>query len=339
TLKFDVQYSEEENIPKTTKWLMCAGKKNNKDSWESIATIIPEKQNEEIFNGKFYSYLSLRNSSELPVILHSNGWELTPNRRSLKSNSEKNINILNNISELHVRLFERLTKIEHPRNENYQMISQLWPIPETESDTFKIKEYGKKVLERLCEKNSEIFWSPYGDGKYVNLINSIFINDDTPKNIVEFLNKHNYSTVKIKPEHLNEFKEKNGYQQASPQFIRDILKNDESILDSTDLTLSERFSLLKYILEDNNYCDLENISLVPLFGNKFGKFATESNYSMATLEQLKLFPKVGLEYFIPIDLLEAHDLYTIFVKNEFLKATNIQFFGELTIRRFLQQEF
>ncbi|CAG8537929.1 7365_t:CDS:2, partial [Racocetra fulgida] len=335
-LKFDVQYSEE-NIPKTTKWLMCAGKKDNKDAWSAIATIIPEKQNEEIFNGKFYSYLSLLNSSELPVILHSNDWELTPNKRNLKPNSEKNINILNNISELHVRLFERLTKIEHPRNNNYQMISQLWPIPEIESD-MKIKEYGKKVLERLCEKNSEIFWTPYGDGKYVSLINSIFINDDTPKNIVEFLNKHNYSTVKIKPEHLNEFKEKNGYQQVSPQFIRDILKNDESILDTSDLTLSERFSLLRYILEDKNYGDLENISLVPLFDNKFGNFATEKNYSIATLEQLKLFPKVGLEYFIPVDLLKAHDLHTIFTKNEFLKATNIQYFGEPTIRRFLQQE-
>ncbi|CAG8556133.1 9278_t:CDS:2 [Cetraspora pellucida] len=334
-LKFDVQYIQysSTNISKTTKWLMCAEKKDNKHLWNAIATIIPEKQTEEIFNGKFYSYLSLLNSSELPVIFHSNGWELSLNKRSLALDSEKNTNILNNISELHVNLLEELTKIEHQKNDNYQIISQLWPIPEIENDTFKIKEYGKKVLERLCEKNSEIFWSPCGDGKYVSLKNSIFINDETPENIVDFLNRNNYSTVKIKPDHLNEFKEKSGYQQVSPQFVRDILKNNESILDS-----SERFSLLKYILEDKNYGDLENIALVPLFGNKFGSFATEKNYIIATLEQQKLFPKVGLEYFIPVDLLKTSDLYEIFSKNEFLKATNIQFFGEPTIRRFLQQE-
>ncbi|CAG8692043.1 30299_t:CDS:2 [Gigaspora margarita] len=354
-LQLDVQYNEpgnqydEKNIPKTAKWLICAGENDSKNLWSAIATIIPEKQ-DEVFEGKFYSYLSLSNSSKLPIILHSNGWELSSNRRNLAENNEDNINILNNISHLHVELFEEFVKIGQQKNENYQIISQLWPIPEVENDIFKLKEYGQKVLENLCRKNSEIFWSPYDDGKYVSLTNSVFINDETPENIVNFLNKHNHPTVKIRPEYLNEFKEKSGYRQVNPQLIRDILKNDESILDDSDLTnarstkndndlhISERFSLLEYILEDKNYHDLETISLVPLFDNKFGKFATEKNYIIATLEELKLFPKAGSEYFIPIDILELYNLVPIFCKQEFSKATNIQYFGEPTIRRFLQQE-
>ncbi|CAG8641853.1 19318_t:CDS:2, partial [Dentiscutata erythropus] len=358
-LKLDVQYNEfvdsysENSISKTVKWLICAAEKDNKNLWNAIAAIIPEKQNEtifkrifnsyrnkKIFNGKFYSYLSLSSFSELPVILHSNGWELSSDRRSLAQNNENNTNILNNISQLHVKLFEEFAKIGQQENENYQIISQFWPIPKIENDTFKIKEYGQKVLEYLCKKNSEIFWSPYNNGKYVSLKNSVFINDETPENILNFLNEHDHPTVKIKPEHQNEFKEKNGYRQVNPQLVRKILKNDESILDDSDLSLPEQFSLLRYILEDKNYKDLEKISLVPLFKNKFGKFATEKNYNIATLEELNLFPKAGLEYFIPDDLLhvKSYDLHTIFYKDEFLKATNIQKFDESTIRRFLQQE-
>ncbi|CAG8458307.1 12515_t:CDS:2 [Dentiscutata heterogama] len=363
-LKLEVQYNEfakqtsEKSTSKTVKWLICATEKDDKNLWSAIAGIISKEQDKEIFNGKFYSYLSLSDSSELPVVLHSNGWELSSNRRSLAQNNENNTKILNNISQLHVKFFEEIANIgqqekqEKQENETYQIISQFWPIPEIENDTFKIKEYGQKVVEYLCRKNSEVFWSPYNGGKYVNLKNSVFINDETPEKIVEFLNEHDHPTIKIKPEHLNEFKEKKGYRQVNPQLVRKILKDDESILDETGISLLKRFSLkhiledknhkrvslLKYILEDENYNDLEKLSLVPLFKNKFGKFATEKNYTIATLEELNLFPKAGLEYFIPDGLLSSYSLQTIFYKNEFLKATNIQKFDESTIRRFLQQE-
>ncbi|CAG8475363.1 10295_t:CDS:2 [Dentiscutata erythropus] len=343
-LKLDVQYNEfdnhsgEKSTSKTAKWIICSGEKDNKNFWSAIAAIVPEEQNREIFIGKFYSYLSLLNSSELPVILHSNGWDLLPNRRNLSKNSVNNMNILKNISQLHVKLFEEFVETEKQKNGCCQIISQFWPIPKTENDTFKLKEYGQMVLEHLCKKNPEIFWSPYSDGKYVSLTNSIFINDQTPQNIVDFLNQYDQPTVKIESGHLNEFKEKNGFRQVNPQLIRNILKDNEYILDDPDLTLSEKFSLLKYILEDKNYIDLEKISLVPLFKNNFGKFGTEKNYNLATLEELNLFPQAGLEYFIPVDLLKSHDLLSIFSAEEFRKATNIHIFDEPTIRRFLHQE-
>ncbi|CAG8449298.1 15689_t:CDS:2 [Dentiscutata heterogama] len=341
-LKLDVQYNEFDNQcgKKSTskKWVICSGEKDNKNFWSAIAAIFPEEQNREIFNGKFYSNLSLLNSSELPVILHSNGWDLSPNRRNLVKNSVNNTNILKSISQLHVKLFEEFAEIEQQKNDCYQIISQFWPIPKTENDTFKLKEYGHMVLEHLCRKNPKVFWSPHSDGKYVSLTDSVFINDQTPQNIVDFLNQHGHPTVRIEPEHLNKFKEKNGYRQVNPQLIRNILKDNEYILDDSDLTVSERFSLLKYILEDKNYKDLEKISLVPLFNNKFGKFATEKNYNLATLEELNLFPKAGLEYFIPVDLLKSYNLFSIFSNEEFRKTTNIQNFDEPTIRRFLHQE-
>ncbi|CAG8819231.1 21176_t:CDS:1, partial [Dentiscutata erythropus] len=141
-------------------------------------------------------------------------------------------------------------------------------------------------------------------------------------------------TVLMEDKHLEELEDLKP-QKADPQFIRSILKNEEFVSNIREEYL---FVLLKYILEDKKYNDLETIPLVPLFNNKFGKFDKSKTYYIASKEQFKLFPNAGPRYFIPIELLKSQKLLPNFTDEDFRKATNIKEFGEPTINSLLNQE-
>ncbi|KAF0525832.1 sacsin [Gigaspora margarita] len=155
--------------------------------------------------------------------------------------------------------------------------------------------------------------------------------------IINLLHEQERLTVLMEDKNLEELEDLKP-QKANPQFIRDILKNNKNNEFISNIQVKYHFVLLRYILEDKKYNDLENISLVPLFNNQFGKFDNSKTYYIASKEQFKLFFNAGLHYFIPIELLKSQKLLSNFINEVFRKVTNIKEFGEPTINSLLNQE-
>ncbi|CAG8756637.1 657_t:CDS:1, partial [Dentiscutata heterogama] len=267
--------------------------------------------------------------------LHASGWALSSDRRSIVFGSDsqtvikgdvkatQNKNILDNIlPDLHIKLFNEYLKIEESsrarlqKTFDFQGIIRLWPIPANKNA--EISKYGLKVIQLASEKGCKIFWSPINGGTYVNFKECIFITKKTPPTeihtaIINLLHEQDRPTVLMEDKHLEELEDLKP-QKADPQFIRSILKNEEFVSNIREEYL---FVLLKYILEDKKYNDLENIPLVPLFNNKFGKFDKSKTYYIASKEQFKLFPNAGPRYFIPIELLKSQKLLPNFTDEDF----------------------
>ncbi|KAF0529726.1 Sacsin [Gigaspora margarita] len=339
-----------------TSWLICSGENDtNLKTWGGISVAIPEMPanislaKEIAQNGSFHAYLPLSIPSGLSVNLNASGWALSSDRRSLvfacnntlknDAKATQNTKILDNIlPELHVKLFEEYIKIEKysrsglSDNANFQGIIRLWPIPKNKST--EILRYGLKVIELTSEKGCKIFWSTFKDGTYVGFKDCVFVTKETPQAVVHFLNEQEYPTVLMEIKHLEEL-ETLQPRKVSPELVRKILKNNESFLNMPE---DDLFTLFYYILEDKKYDDLEDINLVPLFKHNFGKFKSDKTYYISTKEQYKLFPNAGPHYFIPIELLKSRKLMTIFSDDDFRKVTNIQDFGEPTIKHLLYQE-
>ncbi|CAG8807411.1 6243_t:CDS:1, partial [Racocetra persica] len=140
--KLDVQFSDRtrlfsfaERKPEKKTWLISSGKNdfslNRLGTWGGVAILVPERPeipltlNDNIQNGKFYSYLSLSIPSGLSVNLHASGWALSSDRRSIVFGGDnqtcvkddvkatQNKNILNKLlPKLHVKLFEGYLELE-----------------------------------------------------------------------------------------------------------------------------------------------------------------------------------------------------------------------------------
>ncbi|CAG8503482.1 6900_t:CDS:2, partial [Cetraspora pellucida] len=327
------------------------------NTWGGISVAIPESPENSLLaeeiaqDGNFHAYLLLSIPSGLSVNIHASGWALSSDRRSLVFASDnqtcikndvkatQNFKILDNVlPELHVKLFEEYIKIERmsrsklSNTANFQGITRLWPIPENKNA--EILRYGLKVIELASEKGSKIFWSTYKDGTYVSFKECVFVTKETPQAVVHFLNEQEYPAVLIETKHLEELKTLQP-RNASPEFIRKILKNNESILHMQEEYI---FVIFRYILEDKKYYDLEDIHLVPLFNHRFGKFRNGRIYYISTKEQYKLFPTAGPHHFIPIELLKSRKLISTFSDDDFRKVTDIKNFGEPTISHLLHQE-
>ncbi|KAF0558050.1 Sacsin [Gigaspora margarita] len=334
--QIDIQFTEGDDL-KYENWLVCSGEKTSgsndeplpSDTWGGVAAVISPSYEKQPQNGRYYSHISL-DATGISINLHSNNWALSPDRISLDLNKKKtsqNTNILMKVlPQLHVKFYEEYLKRQH--KVNFQVISKFWPF-----DSKISVEYGKKVLELVSQETHKIFWSPSKGGSYVSFKHCCFIDEKTPKNIIDFLNENEYPTVLLGPEYLKVFKFKS--QQINPQLVRSILKSNRCVLCLSNLDLS--FSLLHYILEDECYEDLEGIQLVPLFKNRFGTFSRHKNYCIASSKQFELFPNAGPDHFISAEILEIKGLYEIFTEYEFLIATNIKEFSEPS-RDFLLKE-
>ncbi|CAG8502476.1 16930_t:CDS:2, partial [Cetraspora pellucida] len=371
--KLDVQFSEQtkwfsiaEKKPEKKTWLISSGKNdfslNKLGTWGGVAVSMPEKPesslllNETTQNGKFYSYLSLSIPSGLTVNLHASGWALSSDRRSIVFGSDsqtcveddakatQNKNILDKIlPELHVKLFEKYLKIEETsrarlqKSSDFQGILRLWPIPANKNP--EISKYGLSVIQLASKGGYKIFWSTLDGGTYVNFNDCVFLTKKTPPSevhpaIISLLHEQGRPTVLIDDKHLEELESLNPQKADSP-FIRNILKNNEFL---SNLREEHLFIILRYILEDKKYDDLENIPLVPLFGNQFGKFDKNKAYYTTSKEEYKLFHKAGPRCFIPTETLKAQKLLPFFNDEDFCNATNIKKFGEPTINGLLNQE-
>ncbi|CAG8837533.1 18611_t:CDS:1, partial [Racocetra persica] len=185
----------------------------------------------------------------------------------------------------------------------------------------------------------KIFWSPLNGGTYANFKQCVFLTKKTPPTevhpaIINLLHNQERPTVLLDDKNLEELASLNP-QKADPPFIRSVLKNNEFLLNIREEYL---FVLLRYILEDKKYDDLEDIPLVPLFNNQFGKFDKTKTYYIASKEEYKMFHKAGPRHFIPKELLKAQKLLPSFSDEDFRKTTNIKDFGEPTINILLNQE-
>ncbi|CAG8553264.1 9550_t:CDS:2, partial [Cetraspora pellucida] len=371
--KLDVQFSEQtkwfgiaEKKPEKKTWLISSGKNdfslNKLGTWGGVAVSMPEKPesplslNETTQNGKFYSYLSLTIPSGLSVNLHASGWALSSDRRNIVFGSDsqacvkddakatQNKNILDKIlPELHVKLFEEYLKIEESsrarlqKNSDFQGILRLWPIPANKNP--EISKYGLSVIQLASKGGYKIFWSTLDGGTYVNFNDCVFLTKKTPPTeihqaIISLLHDQGRPTVLIDDKHLEELESLNPQKADSP-FIRSILKNNEFL---SNIREEHLFIILRYILEDKKYDDLENIPLVPLFGNQFGKFDKNKAYYITSKEEYKLFHKAGPRCFIPTETLKTQKLLPFFNDEDFCNATNIKKFGEPTINGLLNQE-
>ncbi|CAG8578635.1 2163_t:CDS:2 [Gigaspora margarita] len=335
--QIDIQFIEGDYL-KNEDWLICSGEKffNKyllKDTWGGVAAAISENSlfyEKPAQNGRYHSYLSLNTATGLPINLHSNKWVLSSDRISL-GQSDTNDNILIKVlPQLHVIFYEEYLKRQ--QKVDFQVISRFWPF-----STNYYEMYGSEVLKLVYRGAHKIFWSPYKGGSYVSFKHCCFINETIPENIVCFLHENEYHTVLLDPEYLKNFEILNIIpQNINSKLARSIFKSHRLVLDLSNLDLS--FSLLKYILEDECYEELEGIPLVPLFENKFGTFSKCMNYCIASSEQFKLFPNAGPDHFISVEILKREGLYKIFTDDKFLTSTNIKVFGEPSIRDFLIKE-
>ena len=256
-------------------------------------------------NGKLYSNLSLSgDGTDLPFNLNSCGWGLSSDRNNIQLTQQSirvdgkddkvnkvtwNNFILNKILptvyiESMKYLVEMIDAIDH--EDQVQIISKYWPMA-------KRNEYipfGKEVLKLICENDERIFWSELDNGKFVRF-SEAHIGDDSKVGevVINYLLDNGIKVVILDDEKTKIFDDLEiEHKKIDTKLVRDILR--EYRFTNNDLEYSSKINLLKYILADEKYNDLDGVPLVPLFDDSFGTFG-EGYFSLTTDEQIKLFPK------------------------------------------------
>nr|CAG8482990.1 4272_t:CDS:2 [Entrophospora candida] len=267
--------------------------------------------------GDIYVYLPLPIKTNLNV--HLNGEFLVTNDRSsvlqLDNKSTQsgdtqgiilkwNQYILQKIlPTLHVKLLEYIAKEDHkrfkefeddPNNFDAYTTTHFWPVINNDVN-FRIdtiyKQYGLKVLRKLIEKKSKIFWTEANGGEFVSAADALLF-DDKEDIDIHLFTQIGIPIVKLEEKKLKNFETRFGminHQLFDADMVCDSLKQ----VDKDLLNHQQIFKFLNFILitKEKSYEKLLKLPLVPLCNDDVGYFG-ESSYFIDQNEECKyLFPK------------------------------------------------
>ncbi|CAG8840589.1 34309_t:CDS:1, partial [Racocetra persica] len=217
-----------------------------------------------------------------------------------------------------------------------QIVEYFWPLPKSkEKNSIYVTEFGREVLKLPTDK--PLFWSATGVGSYVSLREGFFEND---KFIIEILAEYSkVKSVQLPLDMLNELKLAGVELAPVPAgMVRQNLKGINNL--SSKYRYNQLIKLLVFILEDENYEDLDDIYLIPLYDNQWGKFdnRSEQKYYLATREQQNLVPHVNLSNFVYDKYCEHSKLKAIFEHEKFHDQTNVRKFNATSLASLLAFE-
>jgi hypothetical protein len=154
-----------------------------------IAALIKTSAEDVIFVGRMYSFLSLPDTTRLPV--HLNGtWAQSSDRGKLliEENDLSDLDnqklkwnrhiLLNFLPELYCKLLKEIVRLQRCGEINLEShpISKFWPFPPTTRNYPKYTiEYGCKVLQYILQTEESNFWSINNDSSDENdRVSSLF---------------------------------------------------------------------------------------------------------------------------------------------------------------------
>ncbi|CAG8463426.1 20675_t:CDS:2 [Gigaspora margarita] len=366
-ISFRLNVEFHDGIQKTSNlWQVCIGGQKSVEPEElakfaerhrmlprgGVAALLPlidesEKIKEE---GRLYCYLPLPQLTYLPVHLNGN-WALSSDRSTVLLNNDSLADmdksklswnrhlLLKILPQLYVKLLEEIVDFAN-KNEiiTYkQIVEYFWPLPRNEEKNISyVTEFGHEVLKNL-PTDKPLFWSTTEDGSYVSLREGFFEND---KFIIEILAEYSkVKSVQLPLDMINELKSAGIELAPVPAgMVRQNLRGINNL--STKYKYNQLIKLLVFILEDEDYEDLNDIYLIPLYNNQWGKFDKEfkQKYYLASREQQNLVPHIDSSNFVYDKYNEHSKLKMIFEHEKFHEKTNIKKFNATSLAYLLEYE-
>ncbi|CAG8453742.1 19979_t:CDS:2 [Racocetra fulgida] len=317
-----------------------------------VAALLPlsNESDKNREDGRLYCYLPLPQITYLPVHLNGN-WALSSDRSTVLLNNDSLADmdksklawnrylLLKILPNLYVKLLEEIVGFANNNNTitHKQIVEYFWPLPKSkEKNSIYVTEFGREVLKKL-PIDKPLFWSATGVGSYVSLREGFFEND---KFIIEILAEYSkVKSVQLPLDMLNELKLAGVELAPVPAgMVRQNLKGINNL--SSKYKYHQLIKLLVFILEDENYEDLDDIYLIPLYDNQWGKFdkLSEQKYYLATREQQNLVPHVNLSNFVYDKYCEHPKLKAIFEHEKFHDQTNVRKFNATSLASLLAFE-
>lgn len=123
-------------------------------------------------------------------------------------------------------------------------------------------------------------YTPAHEGKWLNVQDAIFVRIDeneTKELIVRVLLKANQPVAPL-PEHvlnaITKITEITEITEITPSLVRQVLKETPSCYES--LSHTEKLSLLRYVLEDDDFPELVDLDLLPISDGTFATFTNSA---------------------------------------------------------------
>ena len=153
------------------------------------------------------------------------------------------------------------------------MSNRAWP------DVKNIEQTWKRIQQPLFEllHSGRFIYTQAHGGKWINLKDAIFDRLDENDAVKELLRKvlleasQNVATL---PNHVLESVCATTTKQITPSFVRGILKATPSCYRS--LERKEKFSLLEFVLKDDNFSELPGLELLPVSDGTVVSFVERS---------------------------------------------------------------
>ncbi|XP_071959406.1 sacsin-like [Antedon mediterranea] len=240
----------------------------------------------QMIEGRTFCFLPLpseENYSGLPVHVNAD-FGVSDDRRSIKwpvKDHDDNMSKWNQlllqilVPKAYVKLILEAIELHKTGQCSVECVYQTWPDMEKVNDPWK---------ELMCPElfklllNEKVFFSEVGEGEgeWISANTAIFdllekVPEETQCLILKLLLKNNMPVVSIK-KYPNIKKAVENYEKyrITPKLVRDTLRN----VCLSNLTSCEKINLLEYLLDDDDFIDLQGFELLPVAYGSFCKFAS-----------------------------------------------------------------
>ncbi|XP_071959408.1 sacsin-like [Antedon mediterranea] len=248
-----------------------------------VAMHVSTSHEEQMIDGRTFCFLPLpaeENYSGLPVHVNAD-FGVSDDRRSIKwpvKDRHDKISKWNQlllqllVPKAYVKLILEAIELHKTGQCSVECVYQTWP--DMEKVTYPWKELMCPELFKLL-LIEKVFFSEVGNGEWISTNTAIFdllekVPEETQRLISMLLLKHNMPIVSIK-HYPNIIKTVEKYgNRITPQIVRDTLRN----VSLSSLTSCEKINLLEYLLDDDDFIDLQGFELLPVADGSFCKFAS-----------------------------------------------------------------
>lgn len=131
------------------------------------------------------------------------------------------------------------------------------------------------LLHLLCTK--KIMYTPAYDGKWLHVQDAIFVRiheNETKELIVRVLLRANQPVAPLPDHVLNAITELTELTEITPSLVRQVIKGTPSCYEC--VSHAEKLSLLRFVLEDDNFLELLGLVLLPVSDGTFTTFTNSA---------------------------------------------------------------
>ena len=174
------------------------------------------------------------------------------------------------------------------------MSNRAWP------DVNNIEQTWKRIQKPLFEllRSGRFIYTQAHGGKWINLKDAIFdrLDENDPKELLRKVLLEACQNVATVPNHVLESVYTTTTKEITPSFVRGILKATPSCYRS--LGRKEKFSLLKFVLKDDNFSELPGLELLPVSNGTVVSFVERSASGAIYITSLEHPPELlpGLKH-------------------------------------------